>query len=56
MFTVLGIAVFMMRSLLQNASIDPERIINEKFIEKYGYLLEGLRRVGKHSLNRKMVI
>lgn len=56
MLTVLGISIIIIRSILRSASRDPETIINERFKNKYGYLVDDLRSVGQHSLHKEMVI
>lgn len=52
MLSVLAIAIVMIRNILQKASRDPETIINERFITKYGYLVEDQRSVNKNSRNK----
>jgi hypothetical protein len=56
MLCVLGIAIVIIRNLLQNASKDPETMINEKFNSKYGYLVEDLRSLRKNSSNKAIII
>jgi hypothetical protein len=56
MLTVIGITIFTIRSILRSALRDPEKIMNEMFKRKYGYLVQDLRSVGQHSPNKDLVI
>lgn len=47
--TILGFSVLKIRTVLLYASKRPEKIINEKFMRQWGYLLEGMRPVGDHT-------
>lgn len=56
MLSVLGITIFIIRSILRGASRKPDNVIDETFQRKYGYLVEDLRSVGHNTNHKEMII